>query len=46
MCDEAEVGEVTLDVLVQDHGGLGVAQGRPVLVQQVHQLLRDQSVTM
>ena len=35
-----EVGEVTLDLWLEDHGGLGVAQGGPVLVQQVHQLLR------
>ena len=35
-----EVGEVTLDLWLEDHGGLRVAQGGPVLVQQVHQLLR------
>ena len=36
-----EVGEVTLDLWLEDHGGLGVAQGGPVLVQQVRQLLAD-----
>ena len=35
-----EVGEVTLDLWLEDHRRLGVAQRRPVLVQQVHQLLR------
>ena len=35
-----EVGEVTLDLWLKDHGRLCVAQRRPVLVQQVHQLLR------
>ena len=33
---------MSLNVGVQDHGGLGVAQGAPVLVEQVHQLLGDQ----
>ena len=33
-----EAGEVALDARVEDHGRLSVAQGRPVLVQQVHQL--------
>ena len=36
---EGEVGEVTLDLWLEDHGRLCVAQRRPVLVQQVHQLL-------
>ena len=33
-----EAGEVALDARLEDHGRLRVAQGRPVLVQQVHQL--------
>jgi len=40
--DHGEVGEVALYAGVQEHGGLGVAEGGPVLVQQVHQLFRDQ----
>ena len=39
--DHGEVGEGSLDAWVQDRLGAGVAQGRPVLVQQVHQLLAD-----
>ena len=35
-----EVGEVALDLRLEDHGRLRVAQRGPVLVQQVHQLLR------
>ena len=38
--DHGEVGEGSLDAWVQDRLGAGVAQGGPVLVQQVHQLLR------
>ena len=41
MGDHGEVGEVPLDHGVEDGLGGGVAQGRPVLVQQVHQLLGD-----
>ena len=41
MGDHGEVGEGSLDAWVQDRLGAGVAQGRPVLVQQVHQLLAD-----
>ena len=41
--DHGEVGEVALYAGVEDGLGPGVAQGRPVLVQQVHQLLRDHS---
>ena len=44
--DHGEVGEVTLYGRVQQWGRVGVAQRRPVLVQQVHQLLRDQSEIM
>ena len=39
--DHGEVGEGSLDAWVQDRLGAGVAQGRPVLVQQVHQLLAN-----
>ena len=41
MGDEGEVGEVPLNLRVQDDLRPRVAQRRPVLVQQVHQLLRD-----
>ena len=41
MRDHGEVGEMLLYARVQDHGRLRVAEGRPVLVQQVHQLLGD-----
>ena len=41
MSNHGEVGEMSLDAWVQDRLGAGVAQGRPVLVQQVHQLLAD-----
>ena len=41
--DHGEVGEVLLDGRVQDRLGTGVAQGGPVLVQKVHQLLADHS---
>ena len=43
MSDEREVSEVSLDGGVQQGLGPGVAEGRPVLVQQVHQLLCDNS---
>lgn len=39
--DEREVREVTLDRRVEQDLRPGVAQGRSVLVQQIHQLLRD-----
>ena len=39
--DHGEVGEGSLDAWVQDRLGAGVAQGGPVLVQQVHQLLAN-----
>ena len=39
--DHGEVGEGSLDAWIQDRLGAGVAQGGPVLVQQVHQLLAD-----
>ena len=42
--DHGEVGEMPLDAGLQDRLGVGVAQWRPVLVQQVHQLLADHSV--
>lgn len=38
MRDEGEVGEVPLDAGVQEQRRPSVAQGRPVLVEQVHQL--------
>ena len=41
MGDHGEVGEVPLDVGVQDGLRPGVAQRAPVLVQEVHQLLGD-----
>ena len=41
--DHGEVSEMTLDGGVQQGGRVGVAQRRPVLVQQVHQLLADHS---
>ena len=41
MGDHGEVGEVPLDAWIKDRLGPRVAQGRPVLVQQVHQLLAD-----
>ena len=41
--DEAKVGEVPLDRRVEDLVGPRVAQRRAVLVQQVHQLLCDNS---
>ena len=43
MRDEAKVGEVPLDRRVEDLVGPRVAQRRAVLVQQVHQLLCDNS---
>ena len=42
--DHGEVGEGALDARVQDGLGPRVAQGRPVLVQQVHQLLADKPI--
>ena len=39
--DHGEVGEGTLDAWVEDRLRPRVAQGGPVLVQQVHQLLAD-----
>ena len=30
-----------LDILVQNNSWLGVTKGRPVLIQEIHQLLRD-----
>ena len=39
--DHGEVGEVPLDAWIKDRLGPRVAEGRPVLVQQVHQLLAD-----
>ena len=43
MCDHRKVSEMSLDVGVQDHGWLGVAQGAAVLIQEVHQLLGDEA---
>ncbi len=42
MGDHGEVGEVALYAGVKDGLWPGVAEGGPVLVQQVHQLFRDQ----
>ena len=42
MSDQGEVSEVSLNTLVQDHGGFGVTERRPVLIQEIHQLLCDQ----
>ena len=42
MSDQGEVGEMSLNTLVQDHGGFGVTERRPVLIQEIHQLLCDQ----
>ena len=41
MSDHREVGEVPLDVGVEDGLGPGITQGAAVLVQEVHQLLGD-----
>ncbi len=43
MGDHGEVCEVALNGGVKDGLGPGVAEGGPVLVQQVHQLLADVS---
>jgi hypothetical protein len=43
MGDHGEMGEVSLYGGVQQCDWLGVAEGGPVLVQQVHQLLRNKS---
>ena len=45
MRDHGEVCEVPLYAGVEDDGGFGVAEGRPVLVQQVHQLFRHHPET-
>ena len=42
MGDQGEVSEMSLDTLVQNHGGFSVTERRPVLIQQIHQLLCDQ----
>ena len=42
--DHGEVGKVALYAGVQDGLGPGVAEGGAVLVQEVHQLLRDHPV--
>ena len=44
MSYEAEVCQVSLNILVKDHSWLGVAQRRPVLVQQIHQLFCNHPV--
>ena len=46
MGDHGEVGERALDAWVEDRLRSRVAQGRPVLVQQVHQLLADKPAQM
>ena len=38
MGDLREVGEVSLNVWLQDGVGSGVAEGRTILIQQIHQL--------
>ena len=42
MADHGEVGEVSLDGRVHDRGGPGVTEGRPVLVEEINQLLADE----
>ena len=42
MADHGEVGEVSLNAGVHQGLGSGVAEGRPVLVQEVNQLLADE----
>ena len=44
MGDHGEMGEVPLDARVEDRLWPRVAQGRPILVQQVHQLLADKPI--
>lgn len=44
VCDEGEVREAALDAWLQDGRGPGVAQGSPVLGQQVCKLLAQLSV--
>ena len=44
MGDHREVGEVALYAGVQDGLGPGVAEGRSILIQQVHQLLGNESI--
>ena len=43
VCDEREVSEMSLNTGVQQGLGPGVAEGGPVLVQQVHQLITEES---
>ena len=43
MRDEREVSEMSLNTGVQQGLGPGVAEGGPVLVQQVHQLITEES---
>ena len=43
MRDHGEVGEVPLDAGLEDGLRVGVAQRAAVLVQEVHQLLADES---
>ena len=42
MGDQGEMSEMSLNALVQNHARLSVTQRRPVLIQQIHQLLCDQ----
>ena len=42
VADHGEVGEVSLDGGVHDGGGPGVTEGRPVLVEEIYQLLADE----
>ena len=41
--DHGEVSEVPLDGGVQERRRVGVTEGRPVLVEKIHQLLADHS---
>ena len=42
MADHGEVSEMSLDGGVHDRRGPGVTEGRPVLVEEIYQLLADE----
>ena len=44
MSDHGEMRQVALDPLVKELVGPRVAKGAPILVQKVHQFLRDHPV--
>ena len=46
MGDKREVGEVSLDVLIENDGRFSVAQWRAILIEQVHELLGDHPIRM